>query len=1226
MSTVQRFVSELDTELGGAHPAQFDPASYEHGRQLAPSLDNAEEPYIPISLARRRLVEVTTDMEKQKQEHLRAIRTIEENYALIERDTNDYFRQWAADVQKKANERLTAAKAAVEAHKTSAAAARAAAAEAAEGVVAAELSRVADAVANKEATEQATERQHDAESERDAAVVEAESVAARLRGAEGELEYARTALESAREEGITIGAAGPSAEDSIARGPGEAAAIGAEELQGLRDEVRSKNSLVQQLSAQLRELKVNQSEGGANLLASTSDEAFSQQQAMLAEAGTATEKLSAELDEAKAGKKAAEENAASAKQDADLRVREVQDRLKSVLESQQELERMPFFKRTDADVEAKAAEVLAVQQELEAAADDKDEEMKKIALDLKKQMREARKKEKEVEAQLFAAQGKAAELESAQPKVGQRALYKVHLALLRTQVASQQKGMETAIAGMSTASQLHETSAVEFGGGGSGSGMSQEAADALEGQRVHMEAALAEAKESASTQEESFRAQIARLEHLVGSTKASLGEQQELSSGVLTRLKADKKKLVASKKSLEEMQKKALPRDKKALDEQMKSLKAQQRNLNLCITELTEGAETISAAAEEEHAAHEEVAGIIVSSAADIAKLEELESHVSELELEKMELSTKLELYEEMSLQPHAEVSKPSGATLDAAQKNKMMAELTKASAKAKKFEADVKKLKGQLETAKNAAKLPRNSSAAASPAHGGAARGGGGGGGSSLEDEKKLKALEKSNKLLETKLSKATDQLEMTKAKLQDAASASASGGAADAKAGKDVKKLEKQLKDVQGKQAKADEKVAKLTAELKKSTEMVKGMEKEASALKSAGAGASKELEKLREAATAGEVAAEKLTAAEAELATQMAENEETVLLLKQQTTLRKKLYNEIEDMKGKIRVIARCRPMAKYEIEKECKQVVNFKDEYTVAVTATHGIKEYTFDTVLDMKSTQDENYELTESLIQSAADGYNVCIFAYGQTGSGKTFTVVGNEQLPGILPRAMADVFQYKVDNSADADITIKVYMIELYRDNLIDIILPKAAAKNPKKLVVKKDAKGMVVIPGVTLRTADSLSDMQEIWKYGEKHRHVAATQMNAESSRSHLIFAMLIESTDKKTKKKTLGKLSLVDLAGSERASKTGATKDTLKEGQSINKSLSALGNVISALSSGADFVPYRENLLTMVMSDSLGGNAKTLMCVDYLRVAAVSSLLVISAVHPAGNPSSGT
>ena len=150
------------------------------------------------------------------------------------------------------------------------------------------------------------------------------------------------------------------------------------------------------------------------------------------------------------------------------------------------------------------------------------------------------------------------------------------------------------------------------------------------------------------------------------------------------------------------------------------------------------------------------------------------------------------------------------------------------------------------------------------------------------------------------------------------------------------------------------------------------------------------------------------------------------------------------------------------------------------------------------------------------------------------------------------------------------------------------------------RLDVKKDSKGMVFIKGIVTKEINSVDEAMEVFSLGNKARHVGSTKMNAESSRSHLIFAILIENKDLTTHKTSLGKLSLVDLAGSERVGKTGATKERLKEAQSINKSLSALGDVISSLSTGAKFIPYRNNKLTQLLSDGLGGNAKTLMFVN--------------------------
>ena len=177
--------------------------------------------------------------------------------------------------------------------------------------------------------------------------------------------------------------------------------------------------------------------------------------------------------------------------------------------------------------------------------------------------------------------------------------------------------------------------------------------------------------------------------------------------------------------------------------------------------------------------------------------------------------------------------------------------------------------------------------------------------------------------------------------------------------------------------------------------------------------------------------------------------------------------------------------------------------------------------------------------------------------------------------------------------------TVTAYMLELYNDKLVDLLNnPKA---KPEELQIKKDEKGMVFIQGATLVPASDPAELQAIMDKGNARRHTSQTNMNDQSSRSHLIFAMILETVIKGSKTKVVGKMSLVDLAGSERVKKTDASGERLQEAQSINKSLSALGDVIAALSAGEKFVPYRNNKLTLLMSDSLGGNAETLMFVNF-------------------------
>lgn len=227
-------------------------------------------------------------------------------------------------------------------------------------------------------------------------------------------------------------------------------------------------------------------------------------------------------------------------------------------------------------------------------------------------------------------------------------------------------------------------------------------------------------------------------------------------------------------------------------------------------------------------------------------------------------------------------------------------------------------------------------------------------------------------------------------------------------------------------------------------------------------------------------------------------------------------------------------------------------------------------------------------------------------------------------MPGLTPRAIRRLYDVMAENEGVLEVKVQAYMVELYLDNLMDLFWrldnPRDRSDGPK-LDIKKDDKGLVVIKGVTLKDCPTEAAVMELFDAGNAVRHTSATAMNATSSRSHLVFALLITSFNKATKKTATGKLSMIDLAGSERVGKTGATADRLKEATAINRSLSALGNVISALSTNAAFIPYRDNKLTQLMSDSLGGNAKTLMFVnfspvDYNAEETLSSLVYASRV----------
>jgi len=269
-------------------------------------------------------------------------------------------------------------------------------------------------------------------------------------------------------------------------------------------------------------------------------------------------------------------------------------------------------------------------------------------------------------------------------------------------------------------------------------------------------------------------------------------------------------------------------------------------------------------------------------------------------------------------------------------------------------------------------------------------------------------------------------------------------------------------------------------------------------------------------------------------------------------------------------------------------------------------------FEFDRVFGEHASQSSVFEDVKSLTQSVLDGYNVCIFAYGQTGSGKTYTMMGNtndlasdDDGLGVAPRASNELFRLMRANEDKYSYKVRMSLYEVYREQLLDLTYvdpdEKANVAEKKKMFIKLDDDGRVEVKGGrVVGPVESSNDLIAALKKGMESRKTSSTLMNKSSSRSHLVLMIFVETTNITTGQVSNGKLTLVDLAGSERATKTGATGQTLKEAQAINKSLSCLGNVISALTSGAAHVPYRDSTLTQLMRDCIGGNAKTLMFVN--------------------------
>uniref|UniRef100_A0A673B2X3 Kinesin-like protein n=1 Tax=Sphaeramia orbicularis TaxID=375764 RepID=A0A673B2X3_9TELE len=266
--------------------------------------------------------------------------------------------------------------------------------------------------------------------------------------------------------------------------------------------------------------------------------------------------------------------------------------------------------------------------------------------------------------------------------------------------------------------------------------------------------------------------------------------------------------------------------------------------------------------------------------------------------------------------------------------------------------------------------------------------------------------------------------------------------------------------------------------------------------------------------------------------------------------------------------IRVVCRFRPLNSAEVARGDKYIPKFKGDDCVQIAG----KPYYFDQVFQSNTTQEQFYNaVAQKIVRDVLEGYNGTIFAYGQTSSGKTHTMEGklhDQDMMGIIPRIVQDIFNYIYSMDENLEFHIKVSYFEIYLDKIKDLL--------------------------------DSIpEEVMEAIDEGKNSRHVAVTNMNEHSSRSHSIFLINIKQENTQTEQKMTGKLYLVDLAGSEKVGKTGAEGTVLDEAKMINKSLSALGNVISALAEGSTYVPYRDSKMTRILQDSLGGNCRTTMVI---------------------------
>ncbi|OWZ14610.1 Kinesin [Phytophthora megakarya] len=263
----------------------------------------------------------------------------------------------------------------------------------------------------------------------------------------------------------------------------------------------------------------------------------------------------------------------------------------------------------------------------------------------------------------------------------------------------------------------------------------------------------------------------------------------------------------------------------------------------------------------------------------------------------------------------------------------------------------------------------------------------------------------------------------------------------------------------------------------------------------------------------------------------------------------------------------------------------------------------IREFAFDQVFGPQSTQAEVYTQIEPLISSFTDGYNACIMAYGQTGSGKTHTMVGNSQgqlehrangltvhgNAGMIPRALQQVFAIAKKREMTYMDSLRISMVEIYNDQILDL-LHEDSIGGGKNAVAKNETD-------ISAREVNGYAQVDAVMRDGNANRNIAATKMNMESSRSHALVFLHLESQHRETREVRTSTLCLVDLAGSERISRSQVEGDRLRETQHINKSLAALGDVVYALQHKAKHTPYRNSKLTYMLREMLSGQAKTLL-----------------------------
>jgi kinesin family member C1 len=329
-----------------------------------------------------------------------------------------------------------------------------------------------------------------------------------------------------------------------------------------------------------------------------------------------------------------------------------------------------------------------------------------------------------------------------------------------------------------------------------------------------------------------------------------------------------------------------------------------------------------------------------------------------------------------------------------------------------------------------------------------------------------------------------------------------------------------------------------------------------------------------------------------------------------------MRRQMHNTIQELRGNIRVYVRTRPFLPGDKQNDESPVDVSPDgeSLTILDRRSGSPLDFKFDKVFPPSSGQELVFEEVSDFVQSALDGYHVCLFSYGQTGSGKTHTMqgCGNGPMRGIIPRSVEKILdQAKLLNQHKWNFNVYASFLEIYNEDLKDLLTSMTPAKESdfsEKLSIKRNREGKSFVDGLTkvqIDAYDSLAGMEQLetlMGVASRSRSVASTKMNSKSSRSHSVFMLHLQGYNEDSGASVNGALNLCDLAGSERLDRSGAGADAkrLRETQSINKSLSCLGDVFNALATGASHVPYRNSKLTYLLQDCLSGDGKALMFVN--------------------------